>query len=312
MSNNKNTFRHISDVLKTSVLQNRGGQKVIQRIVDAYGFTSRQALCKHLGVSQSTMANRYARDTFPADWVVICSIETGVSIEWLAIGNENESFLTVSDNECSIKVKSDQVSNNSYSLKKFPIETFKNPNQGGQAAIERLVEAYGFKTRQALADHLQISKSTLANRYLRDTFPSDWIIRCALETGVSLLWLATGNDSQHHDNSSSIVHLKNEKIVDDLLIDGGYIALDRFLLSPNMKKPIAITVESKTYIAETAYGDISDGYWLIDIEGKISLRNLTRIPIGKVKVVSPTTNFICDIDDIKAIAKCYSVFNKHI
>lgn len=57
-----------------------------------------------------------------------------------------------------------------------------NPNQGGKAAIERLVKAYGFTTRQALADHLGVSKSTLANRYMRDTFPADWIIQCALET----------------------------------------------------------------------------------------------------------------------------------
>ncbi|WP_228706637.1 helix-turn-helix transcriptional regulator [Klebsiella pneumoniae] len=55
-----------------------------------------------------------------------------------------------------------------------------NPNQGGKAAIERLVKAYGFTTRQALADHLGVSKSTLANRYMRDTFPADWIIQCAL------------------------------------------------------------------------------------------------------------------------------------
>ena len=49
------------------------------------------------------------------------------------------------------------------------------------------------KTRQALADHIGVSKSTLANRYMRDTFPADWIIQCSLETGASLTWLTTGN-----------------------------------------------------------------------------------------------------------------------
>ncbi|MBJ3622747.1 helix-turn-helix domain-containing protein, partial [Salmonella enterica subsp. enterica serovar Weltevreden] len=62
MSTQKNTFRHVSESLKTSIMQNRGGQKVIERILVAYGFTSRQAFCNHLGISQSTMANRYARD----------------------------------------------------------------------------------------------------------------------------------------------------------------------------------------------------------------------------------------------------------
>lgn len=78
------------------------------------------------------------------------------------------------------------------STSKYPNEIKINPNQGGKAAIERLVEAYGFTTRQALADHLEVSKSTLANRYMRDTFPADWIIQCAIETGISLNWLTTG------------------------------------------------------------------------------------------------------------------------
>ncbi|WP_204579013.1 helix-turn-helix domain-containing protein, partial [Citrobacter cronae] len=26
------------------------------------------------------------------------------------------------------------------------------------------------------------SKSTMANRYLRDSFPAEWVIQCALET----------------------------------------------------------------------------------------------------------------------------------
>ncbi|HHU7925073.1 TPA: helix-turn-helix domain-containing protein, partial [Escherichia coli] len=61
-----------------------------------------------------------------------------------------------------------------------------NLEKGGRGAIERMVEAYGFKTRQALCDHLGISKSTLATRYMRDSFPAEWVIQCALETGTSL------------------------------------------------------------------------------------------------------------------------------
>ncbi|HAN6235189.1 TPA: bacteriophage CI repressor, partial [Escherichia coli] len=59
MSTHKITFRHVDDAMKTVIMQNRGGQQVIDRILKAYGFTSRQAFCNHLGISQSTMANRY-------------------------------------------------------------------------------------------------------------------------------------------------------------------------------------------------------------------------------------------------------------
>lgn len=77
------------------------------------------------------------------------------------------------------------------STSKYPNEIKLYPNQGGKAVIERLVETYGFMTRQALAYHLGVSKSTLTNRYIWDTFPANCIIQCAFETGVSLDWLTT-------------------------------------------------------------------------------------------------------------------------
>ncbi len=73
--------------IRDFISQNRGGKEVIARILEAYGFTTRIALCNQLGVSQSTMANRYARDTFPADWVIVCHLETGASLIWLSTGN---------------------------------------------------------------------------------------------------------------------------------------------------------------------------------------------------------------------------------
>lgn len=79
---NKDDIRLIRDFIS----QNRGGKEVIARILEAYGFTTRITLCKQLGVSQSTMANRYARDTFPADWVIVCHLETGASLIWLSTG----------------------------------------------------------------------------------------------------------------------------------------------------------------------------------------------------------------------------------
>lgn len=62
MSTRNNTKRNESTLVRESVESNKGGKEVIFRIVEAYGFSSRQALCNHLGVSQSTLANRSARD----------------------------------------------------------------------------------------------------------------------------------------------------------------------------------------------------------------------------------------------------------
>ncbi|WP_141010624.1 helix-turn-helix transcriptional regulator, partial [Escherichia coli] len=93
-----------------------------------------------------------------------------------------------------------------------------NLEKGGRGAIERMVEAYGFKTRQALCDHLGISKSTLATRYMRDSFPAEWVIQCALETDTSPNWLTTGHGSkQTSHNKNTIEFDKN------VLIDGDFL-----------------------------------------------------------------------------------------
>ncbi|MEN4656864.1 helix-turn-helix domain-containing protein [Pantoea agglomerans] len=51
-----------------------------------------QTLCRHLNVFQSTMANRIMRGNFPADWVLICSMETCTSLEWLTYGRGDSNI----------------------------------------------------------------------------------------------------------------------------------------------------------------------------------------------------------------------------
>ncbi|EOC8681362.1 phage repressor protein CI [Enterobacter roggenkampii] len=279
MPAHKNTFRHVSDTLRTTILINLGGQTVIERIVSAYGFASRQAFCNHLGISQSTMAYRYARDTFPAGWLLVCNLETGASVEWLSSGEDaaktneppNEEFLLIMQQHLqSGDTTLDQP------IRQFPIEIEIINNEGGKAAIDRLVNAYGFPTRQALADHLRISKSTLANRYLRDTFPSDWIIQCALETGAYLLWLTSGKGSIFSYVSHSVSFIKKQKLTTGLLQEEGHIAIDKSLLVKKIKDPIAISVDNIIYISDTTFDEISDGDWLVEIEGKLHIKTHTH------------------------------------
>ncbi|WNK50538.1 helix-turn-helix domain-containing protein [Pantoea agglomerans] len=51
-----------------------------------------QTLCRHLNVFQSTMANRIMRENFPADWILICSMEIGTSLEWLTYGRGDSNI----------------------------------------------------------------------------------------------------------------------------------------------------------------------------------------------------------------------------
>lgn len=77
-----------------------------------------------------------------------------------------------------------------------------------------MLEVYGFKTKLALADHLGIASSSLAMRYKRGLFPSDIVVRCMAETGVTLEWLATGKGKKFNDEALDILNLPRKKLVD--------------------------------------------------------------------------------------------------
>ncbi len=309
MPTQKYTFRHVDDDMKALIMNNRGGQQVIERILTAYGFASRQAFCNHLGILQSTMENSYARDTFPADWVILCSLETGASIEWLAFGTDAKSQGSTFAHILDLKTN-DSFEEKHEQLEKSPIETLINPNHCGKAAIERLVEAYGLKTRQALADHLNVSKSTLANRYLRDTFPSDWIIQCALETGSSLTWLATGLGQKSNFVESNIVQVSKFKLEDGKIFSAGHLNLDRTLFPTGINQLIVIVDNEAVKFATKEFNELEDGLWLIQYENSINLKELYVLPGGKLRVSDTNVTFECNKVDITAIAKILTQYSK--
>ncbi|XYQ55541.1 phage repressor protein CI [Pectobacterium carotovorum] len=59
---------------------------ILDRVIEAYGFTQKLQLAEHLDMAASTLSGRYKRGVFPADIVLKCIAETGVNLEWLAMG----------------------------------------------------------------------------------------------------------------------------------------------------------------------------------------------------------------------------------
>ncbi|MFH2639657.1 phage repressor protein CI [Klebsiella aerogenes] len=198
-----------------------------------------------------------------------------------------------------------------------------NLKTGGQAVITRLLEAYGFKTRQALCNQLNVSTSTMGTRWMRDVFPADWVIQCSIETGASVEWLSFGsgemfpNGHSTHSNETKksanenllgdVVAVPRKKIVDGNLYDSNFYMLDKAILPENILMPLIIIDDDLTYVAEHSISEITDGTWLVEIEGKVSIKELIRIPVGKVRVSSPTGGyaFECGINDLTPLAKCH-------
>lgn len=182
--------------------------------------------------------------------------------------------------------------------------------KGGRGAIERMMEAYGFGSRQALCEQLGVSKSTLATRYMRDSFPSDWVIQCAIETGYSLQWLVTGMGRTSNDIESDIIELPRKKIISGKLFESNKYFFDKAILPTVYKKPFCLDEGNTSYILDEVEGTITDGKWIVNIDGSFYLKDITRVPGNKILVSSKESNFECYLDELKFLAKVVVIITK--
>ncbi|MFA1192629.1 phage repressor protein CI, partial [Enterobacter kobei] len=172
--------------------------------------------------------------------------------------------------------------------------------------LDRVINAYGFTSKLMLADHFGMASSSLAGRYKRGGFPADMLVRYVAETGASLEWLATGQDRKFDDEELDIIKMPRRKIVDGLLYDAGRYMLDKVSFLPGVplpKSPICVHEGNSQFIVDTLFTEVYDDQWLVEIEGKISIRTLTRIPIKKVRVSGVGMAFDCAIEDIKILGR---------
>ncbi|AYA05556.1 phage repressor protein [Rahnella aquatilis] len=176
-------------------------------------------------------------------------------------------------------------------------------NFDGESApvLDRVLDAYGFGSKILLAEHLGIASSSLAGRYKRGGFPADIVVRCVAETGANLEWLATGHGKKFEDSELDIMRFPRKKLIEGQLYESGYLLFDKVLFLPGSQipeDPICVIDGSTQFIVEQKFPEIYDGEWLVDIEGKVSIRTLTRVPVKRVRVSGVGMAFDCNLDDI--------------
>ncbi|WP_193147814.1 phage repressor protein CI [Citrobacter freundii] len=187
-------------------------------------------------------------------------------------------------------------------MSKFPFELIGHSSE----VLDRVIDAYGFTSKLMLADHFDMASSSLAGRYKRGGFPADMVVRCVAETGANLEWLATGHGRKFNDEELDILRIPRRKIVDGQLYESGLLMLDKVIFLPGKplpQNPICIVDNAMQYIVEQQFSEVYDDDWLVDIEGKISVRTLTRIPVKKVRVSGVGMAFDCEIDDITILGR---------
>ncbi|WP_210523402.1 phage repressor protein CI [Pantoea ananatis] len=177
--------------------------------------------------------------------------------------------------------------------------------------LERICQTYGFNQKVQLARHFKISPSSLQNRYSRGTISYDFAVQCALETGASILWLLTGQGSQYGDKSSPADPKKMDlfTLSDGILEKNSQMSIDSKFFSKDISNGIAVKSDGKLNFIDKD-STLSDGLWLIEIEGKSSIRELTLLPGKKLHIAGGKIPFECGIEDINGIGKVIGIYSE--
>ncbi len=174
--------------------------------------------------------------------------------------------------------------------------------------LDRICQVYGFNQKIQLANHFDIAASTLQNRYTRGNISYDFAAHCALETGVNIKWILTGEGPQRNDDrSDSSVQLQMFTLSEGRLSENGILKIGQELFGKILKNAMCVRNEGKSYIVEQD-APLADGSWLVDVEGAVSLRELTVLPGKRLHVAGGKIPFECGIDEIKQLGRVVGIY----
>ncbi|MEZ7217168.1 phage repressor protein CI [Klebsiella spallanzanii] len=185
-------------------------------------------------------------------------------------------------------------------------ETLNNEN-----VLDRICEVYGYTQKVQLARHFDIAASSLQNRYTRGAISYDFAAACALETGANLRWILTGEGSMHDTQTTASASETRDGFT---LSDGKLEKTEQFLIdakffSKPLSKACVVKADTKLHFVDLEAA-LSDGLWLVDVEGAISIRELTKLPGRRWHVTGGKVPFECGIDDIKALGRVVGVYSE--
>ncbi|WP_318372196.1 phage repressor protein CI [Enterobacter sp.] len=188
---------------------------------------------------------------------------------------------------------------------------FKESSFNNEDLLNRICEVYGFSQKIQLANHFDIAASSLQNRYKRGNMSYDFAVHCALETGASITWLMTGEGQKFEGNvpSSASEQLPLFTLSEGKLIDENTLLIDSHFFSRQFTNGMVLRSDGKLHFVERDAA-LSDGQWLVDIEGMISVRELTLLPGKKLHVAGGKVPFECGVDEIKMLGRVVGVYSE--
>lgn len=271
-------------------LENAVAVDVLERILSAYGFTMQKELSDKLGIAKSNVASWLQRGQVPGNVLVQCALDTGADVKWLVTGifaNANIPVTNQSGKHSSL---------NGQTLLKKMLQS------GGKPALQRILEAYGFKTQKELSEYLGISTGTISTWVRRDFFPGDVVITCALDTNISLEWLATGEGSKatfNRINSPIPVWYLSGGLMQE---EGAWDA-DISFIPYSFNKPMLIRSSFGFWLADSGVLALSNGRWILSIENNYDVYDVLLMPGGKMSIINKGSSFICKINEVAIVGR---------
>jgi len=190
--------------------------------------------------------------------------------------------------------------------------------EGGKAVLTRMLQAYGFSMQKELGDLYGLSSGTISTWVRRNYFPGDVVVACALDTGVSLRWLATGKGAMQDANTSgaaeteSIHQLKKLRLRGGVLEEEGIWAVDPSLLDGSLMQPAYIVKGNHSWIVDLGSTHPGNGRWLLNIDGDIDVYDVARIPGNRLKVARQDSLFECGVDEVTALGQVFITLDRNL
>lgn len=263
--------------------------EIVERLCSAYGVTTQKALAESIGVPAANVSNWVQRDSVPGSAFVKCALDTGSDLYWLTTGKLANASLEKVGTLRHGKALYDEIL-----------------SSGGKPVLRRIMEAYGFTLQKQLCDLLGISSGTVSTWVRRDYFPGDVVVTCALDTGVSLEWLATGKGTSsggaaQSGRSASYSVLKKYNIDSGVLEETGEWVCDKSLIHSLPISCAFVEKGSESWIIDFEQRSLGNGRWLIDIDGSHDVYEVIRVPGNKIKLNNKGIHFECMASDVQCI-----------
>ncbi|GLT18020.1 repressor [Vibrio zhanjiangensis] len=180
---------------------------------------------------------------------------------------------------------------------------------GGRSFTEKLKKVTGCKTFELMSDRYGVPNSTFSTWHTHNRTGFELIVREHLATGASVRYMALGEGEPFGGESKNALtseEMQKFHLIDGALVEAGktaldLVTLDKFGLKPSFTQ--VIEDDSGIYYINKESTDPVAGDYLIDVDGRLSINYLQRLPGKKLAIAFGASTIEVSEEDIKVLGR---------